>query len=296
MQMKIKKSIKSVIGKSCHWTVGVILACYFLISFFVLVSRAFMTVDEIAKIPSALFPSFSLENPFDNFIYAFKMETDVNFLLALWNSTYTMVLRTFGIVVSSFISAFALSRIKFRGRKLLFGCGMVTIMLPGIVTMIPLFTMYSSLGWLNTHLPLWVPSFFGGGMMVIFLEMQFIKSIPKGLDEAAMIDGANYLQIAFLIIMPMIKPVLIFQAVNSAIGSWNDFMGPLTYISTAYPEMYTFPLAFFIQFKNASSVQKSLPNVQSALSLIMMIPTLTLFCFFHNEMINGISLGGGLKG
>lgn len=293
MQTKTKRNVKNAIGKSVYYFFGVLLTLYFLLPFFVLVTRAFMTVDEIAQIPSVLYPSsFYLEN----FTYAFHMETDVDFLLALGNSTYIMLLRTAGTVFSSFISAYALARIKFRGRKILFGAGMVTIMLPGIVTTIPLFTMYSELGWLNTHLPLWLPTMFGGGMMTIFLEMQFIKSIPRGLDEAATLDGANHLQIAFSIILPMIAPVLIYQGVNAAIGSWNDFMGPLTYISTAYPEKYTFPLAFFIQFKNATSVQKKLPNVQAALSLIMMIPTFTLFTFFHKQMINGIQLGGGLKG
>lgn len=293
MKTNNKKNVKKGAGKAVYYIIGVLLACYFLFPFLVLVTRSFMTVDEIAAVPSALFPSsFS----FDNFTYAFHMETDVNLLLALWNSVYTMLLRVVGTVISSFITAFALSRIKFRGRKILFGCGMVTIMLPGIVTMLPLFTMYSKLGWLNTHLPLWVPSLFGGGMMTIFLEMQFIKSIPKGLDEAAMVDGANYLQIAFKIILPMVKAVLIYQAVTIAIGSWNDFMGPLTYISTAYPEKFTFPLAFFIQFQNAPSVYQSLPNVQAALGLLMLFPVFLLFCFFRKQMINGISLGGGLKG
>ncbi len=133
-------------------------------------------------------------------------------------------------------------------------------------------------------------------MAVIFLEMQFIKSVPKTLDEAAMIDGANYLQIAFRIIFPIVKPVLIYQGVNAAIGSWNDFMGPLTYISTSKPEFFTFPLAFFIEFKNAVTVQQSKPQVKAAISVIMMAPVCVLFAFFKDQMINGVSLGSGIKG
>ena len=293
MQTKTKNLIKSVVGKSVWYFFAVLLTCYFLLSFFVLVTRSFMTVEELSRIPAPILPSgFNVSN----FTYAFTMETDVNFLLALWNSFYIMAIRTLGTVCSSFICAYALARVKFRGRKILFSVGMLTIMLPGIVTTIPLFTLYAKLKMLNTHLPLWLPTLFGGGMMTIFLEMQFIRSIPKGLDEAATLDGANHLQIAFQIIFPMVAPVLIYQGVNAAIGSWNDFMAPLTYISTAYPEKYTFPLAFFIQFKNATSVKKKLPNVQAALSLIMMIPTFTLFCFFRDQMINGILLSGGLKG
>lgn len=293
MQTRTKKQAVRAVQKTVYCFVGVLLACYFLLPFFVLLTRSFMTIDEIAAIPPALLPRhFS----FDNFTYAFRMESEVNFLAALGNSLYIMLLRTAGIVFTSFVCAYALARIKFRGRKILFGVGMLTIMLPGIVTMIPLFTMYSKIGWLNTHFPLWVPACFGGGMMPIFLEMQFIKSIPKGVDEAATLDGANHLQIAFRVIMPMLVPVLIYQGVGAAIGSWNDFMGPLTYISTSHPELYTFPLAFFVQFRNASTVQAKLPNVQAALSLLMMIPTVAMFAFFHKQMINGIQLGGGLKG
>lgn len=295
--MRTNNKIKpgKVALRTVWYAVAVLLAGYFLLSFFVLFSRAFMTLDEMREVPAPLLPDSFLN--FSNFVYPFReMETEISFLRAIGNSVYIMLLRTGGTVLSSFVCAYALSRIRFRGRKILFNIGMLTIMLPGIVTMIPLFTMYSDLNMLNTHLPLWVPTMFGGGMTVIFLEMQFIRSIPRGLDESAMLDGANHLQIALYIVMPMIAPVLIYQAVNAAIGSWNDFMAPLTYISTAYPELYTFPVAFFVQFRNQTVISKKLPHVQAALSLIMMIPTFTLFCVFHRQMINGVSLGGGLKG
>lgn len=291
--MLTKNNPKKIVLHTVWYIFAVLLLIYFLLPFYALISRACMTLEEVSSIPAPLYPSGIC---WENFVTGFRIEGTVNFALALWNSAYIMFLRVIGTVCSSFICAFALSRIRFRGRNILFSAGMLTIMLPGIVTMIPLFTMYSRIGFLNTHLPLWVPTLFGGGMMPIFLEMQFIKSIPKGVDEAAMLDGANYLQIAFLIILPMVMPVLIYQAVNAAIGSWNDFMGPLTYISTAYPEKYTFPLAFFVQFKNASTPQQKQPQVQAAMSLVMMIPTFALFCFFHQQMINGISLGGALKG
>ena len=293
MRTKCKKSLTSTVKTCVYVFFGILFTCYFCLPLFVLLIRSFMTAEEIARIPSALWPS---SFHFRNFTYAFtELETEVNFALSLFNSVYIMVLRTIGTVSSSFLAAYALARIKFRGSKLLFMFGMSTVMIPGMVTMLPMFKLYSQLGWVNTHLPLWAPAWFGGGMMVIFLEMQFIRSIPKSLDEAAQIDGANHLRIAFSIILPMVKAVLIYEAVGCMIGTWNDFMGPLTYISRANTELYTFPLAFFIQFPNSGSVRKSLPNVQAALSLIMMIPTVTLFIVFHNQMIDGISLGGGLK-
>ncbi|MBR2023430.1 MAG: carbohydrate ABC transporter permease [Clostridia bacterium] len=293
--MKTTNKIKFPIFPIIYWILATLLAIYFLLPFFVLLTRSLMSIDEISQVPTPLFPG---EWRFDNFIYPFTMQLDegVTIFNALTNSVLVMGAKTLGVTVSSFICSFALSRIKFRGRQILFSCAMVTVMLPGVVTMIPLFMLYRSLNMLNTLLPLWLPACFGGGMMVIFLEMQFVKSISTTIDEAATIDGANYLQIAFYIILPLVKPVLVYVAVTTAIGSWNDFMAPLTYISTAHTEMYTLPLAFFAKFKNAVSIEKQMPHIKASLSLIMMLPIFILFAFFHKQMIHGISMGASIKG
>jgi len=173
---------------------------------------------------------------------------------------------------------------------------MITVLLPGIVTMIPLRIMYYNFNWIGTLYPLWVPACFGGGFMVIFMEMQFIKSVPSTMDEAAMIDGANWLQIAFMIILPLISPVLIYIAVGTAIGSWNDFMSPLTYVPRGSYDLYTLPLAFFQKYTGKPSIIESKPNEQMAMSLVMMLPIFILFAFFKDQMINGVSIGAGIKG
>lgn len=293
MQMNKKRifSMRTVI----YWLFAALLAVYFLLPFFVLVTRSLMSIDEISQVPAPFFPA---KLHFENFVYPFTMELDegVTIFRSIGNSVFVMGLKTLGVTASSFICSFALARINFRGRNILFSCAMVTVMLPGVVTMIPLFMLYKSLNMLNSLLPLWLPACFGGGMMVIFLEMQFVKSISKTIDEAATIDGANYLQIAFYIILPLVKPVLIYVAVTTAIGSWNDFMAPLTYISTAFPEKYTLPLAFFIKFKNGVSVQSQMPHIKASLSIIMMSPILILFAFFHKQMIHGVSMGASIKG
>ncbi len=296
MQTKVKTNNKvlSIVGKCIYWFFAAVFGIYFLLPFFVLLTRAAMTIDEVATMPVPILPKGI---NWENFIYAFKnTRADIDFLRALWNSFYIMMLKTAGVTLSSSIVAFALARIPFRGNNILFSIGMGTIMMPGIVITIPLFTVYYKLGMLNTHYPLWLPACFGGGMTVIFLEMQFIKSIPKTVDEAASIDGANYFVIYTNIVLPLIKPVLVYVAVTTSIGAWTDFMGPLTYISSAYPNMFTFPLAFFINFPSSANIYDALPNVKSALSLIMMLPPFILFAFFHKEMINGISLSAGIKG
>ena len=293
--MKMNKKNNFPLFAIVYWIFAALLAVYFLLPFFVLVTRSLMSLEEITQVPAPFFPG---KLQFENFVYPFTMKLDegVTIFGSIINSITVMLLKTVGVTVSSFICSFALSRIKFRGRNILFSCAMVTVMLPGVVTMIPLFMLYKELRMLNTLLPLWLPACFGGSMMVIFLEMQFVKSISKTIDEAATIDGANYLQIAFLIILPLVKPVLTYVAVTTAIGSWNDFMAPLTYISTAFPEKYTLPLAFFVKFKNAVSVQAQMPHIKASLSLIMMVPIFLLFAFFHKQMIHGVSMGASIKG
>lgn len=300
---------KFKIGVLIYWIGAAVIGAYLLLPFFTLFFKAFMSIDDILEL--RLFPSyatfcdesgkFRLYKVFANFINAFAVETTagvegINFFKAIWNSVYIMFLRTVGVTISSFICAFALSRIKFRGRKIVFTSAMVTVLLPGIVTMIPLRIIYYNFNWLGTLYPLWVPACFGGGFMVIFMEMQFIKSIPSTMDEAAMIDGANWLQIAFMIILPLIAPVLIYEAVGTAIGSWNDFMAPLTYIPRGDYDLYTLPLAFFQKYTGKPSITDTKPNEQMAMSLVMMLPIFILFAFFKNQMINGVSIGAGIKG
>ena len=306
----IKKRSAFIAGRTIYWIAATVIGAYFMMPFFVLLSKAFMSVDDIMAL--RLLPSaetfmgedgkFSFAKVFVNFVNAFKVNKiddeviGINFFRAALNSLYIMAFRVIGVTVSSFVCAFALSRIKFRGRKILFSAAMVTVMLPGIVTMIPLRILYYNFNWFGTLLPLWVPACFGGGFMVIFMEMQFVKSIPATMDEAAVIDGANYFQIAFRIILPLVAPVLIYTAVGTAIGSWNDFMGPLTYIPQGTYELYTLPLAFFQKYTGKVGVVGSKPNEQMAMSLVMMIPIFILFAFFKEQMINGVSIGAGIKG
>lgn len=275
-----------------YYVVAFLFACYFLLPFFVLVTRSFMTVEEVGQ---TLLPA---KLNFKNYLNVFVVNNKVDILKALSNSLTIMFFKTMGTVFTSFVCAYALSRIKFFGRKFLFSFGMMTIMLPGIVTTISLYSLYYRINWIGTLYPLIVPSWFGGGMMVIFLEMQFMKSVPKTMDEAAIIDGANHLQIAFGIYLPLIIPVIVYIAITTAIGSWNDFMAPLTYITKGSYEKYTLPLAFYYKYQSTGGVDPSItrPNEQAALGIFMMLPIFVLFAFFKEKMIKGISLDGGIKG
>lgn len=311
--MTKKKSKRKIVTTVIYWLAAALIGCYLLFPFFVLLSKSFMSIDDILRY--RILPSwntflnedgkFSLARVFTNFVNAFKTENlgDEEFVIeginmgkALFNSLKIMFFRTAGITISSFLSAFALSRIKFRGRNILFSITMVTVMLPGTVTMIPLRVLYYNLGWMGTHYPLWVPACFGGGFTVIFMEMQFIRALPRTMDEAAIIDGANYFQICMHIILPLVAPVIIFTAVNAAIGSWNDFMAPLTYIPQGAYDLYTLPLAFFEKYTGKVGIVAQRPNEQMALAVVMIIPIFVLFACFKEQMIHGVAIGAGVKG
>lgn len=146
------------------------------------------------------------------------------------NSIIITVLATIGYVLSSTMAAYAFARLQFKGRNVYFALLLSTLMLPGQVTLIPQFILYKNLGWLDTFLPLIVPAFFGSAFY-IFLLRQFLLTLPKDLDEAAIIDGANRLQILWKILIPLAKPAIATVTVFSFIYNWNDFFGPLIYLT-----------------------------------------------------------------
>ena len=161
-------------------------------------------------------------------------------------------------------------------------------MLPGQVTMIPIFMVFRKLGWINTFLPLVVPAFFGNAFF-IFLLRQFMRSIPRDLEDAALIDGCGYLRIYWHIILPLIKPSLAAIAIFTFMGTWNDFMGPLVYVA----DQRLYPLAFGLY---AFSVQVgNNPALTMAASLLMTLPVIAIFFVAQKYFIQGVTLTG-IKG
>lgn len=146
------------------------------------------------------------------------------------NSVIITVLATIGYVLSSTMAGYAFARLQFKGRNVYFALLLSTLMLPGQVTLIPQFILYKNLGWLDTFLPLIVPAFFGSAFYT-FLLRQFFLTLPKDLDEAAIIDGANRFQILWKILVPLAKPAIATVTVFSFIYNWNDFFGPLIYLT-----------------------------------------------------------------
>lgn len=201
------------------------------------------------------------------------------------NTIFLTVVDLVGSVLSSSFIAYAFARFRWPGRNAWFVVLLGTMMLPPQVTMIPNFIMFKHLGWINTYLPLTVPYFFGSAFF-IFLLRQFFMSIPRDLCDAAKIDGCSEFWIYSKIFMPLSKPALATVALFSFMGTWNDFLGPLIYLSN--PNQYTLTLglrSFQMQFGTQW-------NVMMAASIIVMLPTLVIFFFSQKYFIEGIALTG----
>jgi multiple sugar transport system permease protein len=203
-----------------------------------------------------------------------------------WNTIQIVVWATLGTLLTASMAGFAFARLRFPGRGILFGFVLSTIMLPGIVTLIPTFIVFRMLGWINTFLPLTVPFWLGGGAFNIFLFRQFFMTIPYELDEAARIDGAGNFRIYWNIILPLSKPVLATIAVFSFIHHWNDFFLPLIYLQNANK----WTMAIGLQgFKDLYSTSW---NLMMAASTAMILPLLLLFFLAQRYFISGIQMSG----
>jgi len=195
-------------------------------------------------------------------------------------------------LLSCSLVAFGFSRIQFRGRNLLFAVCLSTMMLPGQVTMIPLYIAYARLGWVDTYLPLIVPAAFGSPFY-IFLLRQFFLTIPREYDEAALIDGAGRLRIYWSVVLPLARPALATVALFCFIGTWNDFFGPLIYLNS--PEKATLTLGLNMlksQIIGSGSVQW---HILMAASLLVMLPNILVFFLAQKHLVRGIQ-AGGLRG
>ena len=196
------------------------------------------------------------------------------------------VLSVTGTLISSILVAYGFSRVQWKGREVLFYCVLSTMMIPFPVIMAPLFVVFGKLGWIGSLKPLWVPTF-GAAAFNVFLMRQFFRTIPAELSEAARIDGCSELGILIRIILPLSKPVIVVVALFQFIASWNDFLGPLVYLTRE--ETYT--LALGLQFFQSQHGGTQWNYLMAASSLII-LPIIVLYFFTQKAFIEGISLTG----
>ena len=225
----------------------------------------------------------------ENFAQGWRGFGHVTFTTYFKISILITTFATLGTVISSSLIAYALSRVKFAGRKLWFTIMIGTMLLPGQVVMIPQYLIYNRIHWVGTPLPLIVPHFFGAPFF-IYMMMQFMTSIPRELDEAAIIDGCSKYSVFSRVIFPLLKPSLISTIIIQFYLKWDDYMGPMLYLGK--PTSYTVSIAVKL-FADATS--KTDYGPMFAMSTLSMIPVFTIFLVFNRYLVDGISTSG-LKG
>ena len=241
---------------------------------------------QILNESTRLLPS---EWKFDNYATGWKGYGKYSFGTFFKNSFYISILSTIGMTISSALIAYSFSRVKYRGRKFWFACMISTMMLPGQVVLIPQYVIFQKLGWVNTFIPLILPMFFGSAFF-IYMMMQFMSGLPKELDEAAYLEGCSKYSIFFRIIFPLISPALISTFIIQFYCKWDDFQGPLIYLSR--PAKYPVSLAIKM-FADSSSTTDY--GAMFAMSTLSLIPVFLIFLFFNRYLMEGISTSG-LKG
>ncbi len=260
----------------------------FMVPFAWMLSTSLKEPSDLAGtnwIPSRL----AWENYVDAFSFGMWPQWTLNTIIITFFSV-------FGVVLSSSLVAYSFARLRWRGRDALFSVVLATMMLPGVVVMIPQFVLFAKLPafgfqgsrvWTNTFLPLIVPAFTGSAFY-IFMLRQFMRGIPMELSEAARIDGASELRIWWSIIMPLTRPALATVAIFQFQGAWQDFMGPLLYLQSE--KLYTLQLGLR-QFEAAAGGAPAW-NWLMAASLMVMLPVLIVFVALQRNFIEGISLSG----
>ncbi|HEY3411745.1 MAG TPA: carbohydrate ABC transporter permease [Armatimonadota bacterium] len=209
------------------------------------------------------------------------------FIVFLKNTLIIVVLTVLGATLSAALCAYGFARLRFRGRQPLFILLLATMMIPGQVTMIPVYILFKELHWINTFLPLIVPAWFGGGAFSIFLLRQFFQGIPFEMEEAARIDGCGPLSTWWRIILPLSIPALATIAIFTFMGAWNDFMGPLIYVNDT--DKFTLALGLNL-FKGQYGTDT--PHLMMAATLVVLMPVLILFFVAQKQFIQGIVVSG----
>ncbi len=227
---------------------------------------------------------------FGSYAKGWKTSTEYTFATYFLNSFLITVPRIVVTVISCVLVAYAFARFEFWGKKLLFSIMVGTMMLPLIVLRLPQYLMFKELGWLDSYLPLIVPSAFATDTFFVFMLVQFLRGIPRDMEEAALIDGCNAVQMLVHIIVPLLKPAIISVVVFQFIWTMNDFMGPLIYLSSV--EKY--PVSLALKMSIGATEEVEWANV-IAISVVALIPSVAVFFMAQKHFIEGAA-SSGIKG
>lgn len=276
------KNKKITVGKWCLHGLLAIGSFLMVFPFLWTIGSSLKNMTQIFAIPPVWFP-----NPivWQNYLDSLQA---MPFGRAYWNSFYITIIVVVSQLFTGSMAAYAFAKLKFKGSEALFLLFLATMMIPKQVTMIPLYLIMDKLGWLNTHLPLIIPGALFNAFAV-FLLRQFIRGIPKELEEAAVMDGASIPRIYWSVILPLIKPALVAMTIFIFMGTYNNFMDALIYLST--PEKFTVPLLL----NNFKGLYVTNWSYMMAGATISVIPIILVYLFAQRYIIEGITLTG-IKG
>lgn len=271
---------------------GVKIIQYIILGFFAILmffpifwifSNSLKTLNGISQFPPEIFPSTP---QWQNYIDVLQKSDALTYLK---NSLILVVGNTVGTLLSSSIVAYPLARMEFKGRGMIFGFILATMMVPTVTLVIPQFLLFRTFGWLDSFLPMIVPSFFAFPYNV-FLFRQFFMTIPKSIDESAMLDGCSRIQVFTKVIAPLAKPIFITVGVLSSIFWWNELFQPLIFIDSENLKPLT--LGALTAFKLEGGQNQTAWNLQMAFAMIMAIPPMILYMFASRHLVAGIKTSG----
>ena len=281
IQLKRSSSMASV--QTAMLYAGLILASlFFLFPVAWMTGTSLKTIEEIGQPQLNLLPE---EPQWNNYV---DMIEDPNFFRSYQNSIFVVALVLLGTVSSISMVAYAFSRLEWHGRNIVFALMLGTLMLPYQATLVPQYVLFNWLGWIRTFNPIILPGFFAGGAALVFLLRQFMMGLPKDLDEAAMLDGANPIQIWWYVILPLSRPAIATITVFLFVGQWNNLLQPLLYLQK--PQLYTMPI-FVAQQNNLQESPIPWHEIMTA-SVLFVLPVLVVFILTQRYFTEGISLTG----
>lgn len=285
MSLKTKRTIQIVI----RYTVLIAVGIFMIYPLLWMIGATFKPNNEIFSGLNIL----PKKATFEGYLNAMKnYGGDINIWKAMLNTYSYVIPAVIFTIVSSTLTAYGFGRFKFFGRSVLFAILMSTLFLPKVVLNVPQYIMYNIFGWVGSklYLPLIVPSMFATETYFVFMLIQFLRNIPKELEEAAKIDGCNEIQTLIKVIVPMLKPALVSCALFKFMWASNDFLGPLLYVNN--PAKY--PATIFVKLAMDSDAGFAWNRILST-SLISILPSIIIFFIAQNQFVEGIS-AGGVKG
>jgi ABC-type glycerol-3-phosphate transport system permease component len=265
----------------------VLLALIFIFPFFWTISSSLKAPSEILTYPPTFVPAVP---QWGNYARVFALSPFARWIL---NTLFVVALGTLGAVLSSSLVAYSFARFQYRGRDFTFMLTLGTLMLPAQVTLIPQYILWSKMGLVNTLYPLWLPQWFGGGAFFIFLLRQFFLTVPRELDEAALIDGASRFRIFWTILLPLCVPALATVTIISFIANWDDYLTPLVYLNSQLMYTLALGLSFFKNYPENGGLPQQ--HLLMAATVMTTMPPIVLFFAAQRYFVRGIVLSG-LKG